>query len=87
MNNQEGIGPRNGGGSIILHSYMLPLEREFEQETVNGVEYTNPDSTQRFFQWLVGYVDDSSILIKLEHMGCEVTAEQMLEAAKRCLEV
>ena len=64
---------------------MLPLEKAYEYETGHGVAYTNPDSSRKFFQWLVSYVDDNTILVKLENLGYENTAEKMIEVAKRCL--
>ena len=66
---------------------MLPLEHVYEQETGHGVEYTNPYSSHLIFRWLVGFVNDNSILIKLENSVYKDTVGKILEAAKRCLEV
>lgn len=43
--------------------------------------------THTLCQWLVGFADNNSIMLKLENMGYEDTAQPMLEAMKRCLEV
>ena len=85
VNNPGGLGQGNGGGPTSFHSLMLPLEKAYENETGRGVEYTNPDSSRQFFQWLIGYVDDNTILIKMEHLGYEDTAAQMIEVTKKCL--
>ena len=66
---------------------MLPLEKAYERETGHGVAYTNPDSSRHFFQWLIGYVDDNTILIKLENLGYEDTAGKMIAVAKKCLSI
>ena len=66
---------------------MLPLEKAYESETGRGVEYSNPDKTRRFFQWLVGFVDDNTILIKLERLGYDDPAATMLKEAKKCMEI
>ena len=54
---------------------MLPLEKAYEQETDHEVEYTNPDSSRRLVQWLISYVDENTMLIKLEHLDYEDTAQ------------
>ena len=62
---------------------MLPLEKAYESETGHGVKYTNPDSSRFFFQLLIGYVDDNTILVKMENLGYADTAAQMIEVAKK----
>ena len=66
---------------------MLPLEKSYEAETGRGVEYSNPKKTDVFFQWLVGFVDDNTFLIKLEKLGYQNPNEVMLKEAKRCMEI
>ena len=57
-----GIGTRQSrGGAIIWHSRILVLERAYKKDTGQGVEYYNPESLRRFFQWLVRFVDGKSI--------------------------
>ena len=65
INNPGGLGQGNGGEPARYYSLMLPLEKVYEYETNHGVEYTNPDSSRRFFPWLISYVDDNIILVKL----------------------
>ena len=64
---------------------MLSLEKTYESETGHGVAYTNPDSSRQLFQWLIGYVDDNTILINIDNMGYEDTATHMVEVATKCL--
>ena len=85
--NPGGLGQGNGGACVSWHSHMLTLEKAYERETGHSVTYNNPDNTRTFCQWLVGFVDDNSIMLKLENLGYEDAAPTMLEAAKRCLEV
>ena len=40
-----------------------------------------------FLQWLIRYVDDYTILVKLENLGYKNTASEMIEVAKKCLGV
>ena len=86
-NDAGGLGQGNGGASVSCHSHMLPLETSYEAKTGQGVEYTNPGNTIHFFQWLVGFVDDNSIILKLENLGYTYAAETMLVAAKQYMEI
>jgi len=70
---------------VSWHRHILPLEKAYESET--GVEYVNLDSTRQFSQWSVVFVDDNSILIKMENLGYADSAGKILKVAKRCLEV
>ena len=58
------------------HSHMLVLEKSYDMSTWNKVLYVNPDSTREFCQWLVGFVDDNSILFKIENLGYDCPAEK-----------
>ena len=51
------------------------------------MEYINPDSSRNFKQWLVGFVDDNYLLLKLNKMGYDAPAEKHIEEAKRSLEI
>ena len=86
-NNAGELGQGNGGASVSWYSHMLPLEKAYESETRHVVQYSNPDNTRQFFQWLVGFVDDNSIIFKLENLGYSNAAETMLIAAKQCMEI
>ena len=66
---------------------MLVLDSVYTKETGQGAEYYKPDSSLRFFQLQVGFVDDNPILIKLENLGFSDTSGTMLEVVKRCIEV
>jgi len=63
INNPGGLGQGNVSGAPEFHSMMLPLEKNYESETGHEVAYTNPDSSKRFFQWLISYVDENTILV------------------------
>ena len=65
---------------------MLILENAYEAITEQTVAYNNPDFTQTFRQWLVGFVDDNSILFKMENLGYESHSQIMVEEATKCLE-
>ena len=66
---------------------MLPPETTYEAETGHRIKYTNPDNTRHLFQWLVGFVDDNSIIIKLENLGYTNAVETMIVAAKQYMEI
>ena len=87
INNPGGLGQGNGGGPTSFHSLMLPLEKSYEAETGHGVAYTNPDSSRHSFQWSISYVDDNTILVKMENLDHEDIAQKMIEVAKKCLGV
>ena len=55
--------------------------------TRHSVIYTNLDNTYTFYQWLFGFVDDNSMMLKLENSGYNDVAGPMTEAVKHCLEV
>ena len=63
---------------------MLVLEKDYDMITRNKVHYVNPNSTNEFCQWLVGFVDDNSILFKLENLGYDYPVEIMVISAKEC---
>ena len=73
--NPGGIGQGNGAGPVSFHSHMLPLEQAYEEETGQHVEYSNPDSTRLFSQWLIGFVDDNTLLMQLNGLGFEAPVE------------
>ena len=85
INNPEVLGQGNGGGPASFRSLMLPLEKAYKYEINHGVDYTNPDSTMRFSQWIISHVDNNTILVKLENLGYKDTAEQMIVVTCKCL--
>ena len=66
---------------------MLPLVKGYEMETKHRVKYSNPDNTRNFFQCLIGFVDDNSILLKLEGLGYTHAIEGLLTATKTCMDI
>ena len=84
--NPGGLGQGNGGGCVSWNSQMLILEDAYEATTDQTVDYTNPDDTRKFRQWLVGFVDDNSILFKMENLGYETHYLKMVENTTNCLE-
>ena len=69
------------------YSHMLVLERAYELTTGIQVNYTNPDASRNFHQWLVVFFNDNTILHKLENLGYDSNGDKILEAAKKYLEV
>ena len=56
--------------------------------TNERVVFTNPDSTKKFIQWIVGYVDDNTLLTQIEGDRFLPNAtKKLIEKAKRCLEI
>ena len=68
------------------HRHVLVLEKAYEISTSNTVGYNNPDSSLKFRQWLVGFVEDNSLFLKLKNLGYEAPAEKLIEEAKSSLE-
>lgn len=58
---------------------MIPIEKAYEAEICNRFEYTNLDKLQQFFQWLVRFMDDNSILLKIENFSYDNYAYIMLQ--------
>ena len=52
--NFGGLGQGNGGASVSWYSHMLPLEKVYEAETGEGVEYHNPDKNKAVFPMASG---------------------------------
>lgn len=71
------------GVGIAICSYLKIL---MKYESGN-VEHSNLDSTRIFCQWLVDFVDDTSIMLNLENLGYYSSAHNMLEAAIYFMEV
>ena len=64
---------------------MLPLEQAYSKEAGQQVNFSNPDSIRKFSQWLIGLVDDNTLLIKLQNLGFDAPVEPHLEVARACL--
>ena len=68
------------------HSHILPREKAYEAETGQGVESHNPDKIRHFVR-LMDFVDDNSIIIKLEDLVYNNAALCMITATKKCMEI
>ena len=86
-NNNGGLGQGNSGAGLSWHSHILSLEKAYEAETGKGVKYFNPDKSRRVFQWLVRFVDDNSIMIRIENLGYTKLATIMLLAATKYIKI
>ena len=51
------------------------------------MNFSNPDSTCLFSKWLIGFVDDNILIMKLDNPGFEAPVEQLLEVATKGLGV
>ena len=69
LSNPGGLVQGNECVCVSWHSHMLTLEKAYEQEMGHRVTYNNPDNTRSFCQWLVGFVDNNLIMLKLENLG------------------
>ena len=86
--NLGGIGQGNGAGPISWHSHCLVLVIAYKIMTNERVVFTNPDSSKKFIQWLVGYVDDNTLLTKLNEKEFSPNAHpELIKKAKICLEI
>ena len=84
--NPGGLGQGNGAGCVSWHSHMLVLEEAYEKSTSNTVEFGNPDSMGKFRQWLVGFVDDNSLLFSFKNLGYDEPAVKLIKEAKNSRE-
>ena len=66
---------------------MIVLEKAYETETGNRVEYYNPDETKRSCRCPMGFMDTNYIMFKMENLGFDGPVENMLEEAKKNIEV
>ena len=86
--NHGGIGQGNGAGPQSYHSQLLPQVEAYEAMTDQGLRFSNPDGTLNFFQWLIGFVDDNTILLMLKDPSfASSKIEELLEETKRCIDV
>lgn len=86
--NLGGLGQGNGAGPSSWHSHCLVLVKAYEIMTNERVTFQNPQSRRKFIQWLVGYVDDNTLLTKLESTNfIPQASHEMIKKAQNCLEV
>ena len=60
--NLGGSGQGNRGGAIYWHSHMEPLLLVYSKEN-KGFSFQDPIEVFNSIQWIVGYVDDNSLLL------------------------
>lgn len=64
--NIGGLGQGNGSGPPSWHSHCLPLESSYKSMTDNKIEFTTASGLLKLKQWLVGYVDDNTLLAQIK---------------------
>ena len=75
--NLGGAGQGNGGGPISWHSHMEPLLLAYTKLNA-GFSFEDPTQLLQFVQWIVGYVDDNSLILTFR--DGQSSQEAMLEA-------
>ena len=58
----SGSGQGNGGEPICWHAHMEPLLIAFSKDN-KGFYFEDPSQIIKFLQWVVGYVDDNSLIL------------------------
>ena len=58
----SGCGQGNGGGPISWHAHMEPLIIAYAKDS-RGFSFKDPGHLLHFLQWVVGYVDDNSLIL------------------------
>ena len=83
-----GVGQGNGAGPQSYHGQLLPQVLAYEQIANQGVAFVNPQGTKTFYQWLIGYVDDNSILLMVRDETFAVNMmDKLLTEARRCVDI
>ena len=75
----SGCGQGNGGGPISWHAHMEPLIKAYANHN-KGFSFKDPADLVNFLQWVVGYVDDNSLILTFRE-GQNIP-EVLLEAQK-----
>ena len=70
-NRLGGIGQGSGNGPMSWHSHMLALIDAYEAKVPHRAFFNSPDKSIILEQWLVGFVDDNTILFTLKDAGFE----------------
>ena len=84
--NPGGIGQGSGGGPQAYHSHILVKAQAYENLTNQCIKFNNPDGTEGFSQWLIGFVDDNSILISVQNLDFTKTmVDELLNECKQCI--
>ena len=77
-NNLGGIGQGAGNGPSSWHSHMLPLIDAFEELIPHRATFISPDEKFIISQWLIGFVDDNTIIFTMKDTHFKATIEEKL---------
>ena len=77
----SGCGQGNGGGPISWHAHMEPLIQAYAKDN-RGFSFQDSAHLISFLQWVVGYVDDNSLILTFRD-GESIT--EVLRAAHQAL--
>ena len=77
-NNLGGIGQGAGDGPSSWHSHMLPLIDAFEELIPHRATFISPDKKIIISQWLIGFVDDNTIIFTMKDTHFKAAIEEKL---------
>ena len=87
-NKLGGIGQGSGEGPVSWHSQMLALIDSYEELIPHRAFFTSPDKTLKITQWLVGFVDDNTIVFTIKDpLFARDNIQNLFNMANECLEV
>ena len=67
---------------------MLPLEIAYEKMSKDNVTFYNPTRTQELKQWVVRFVDNNTLMAKINDRAFQLdAAHKLIEMAKSNLEI
>ena len=85
-NNPGGIGQGSDGGPQGYHSHLIAKVKADESLTDQCIKFNNPDGSFGFLQWLVGFVDDNSILLSVTKKDfTKSMIDEILSECKKCI--
>ena len=86
--NPGGIGQGNGAGPQSYHGHLLIKIMAYEALKNHDMSFKNPDGTSETFQWLVGFVDNNTILLMLRDPSFRGSMiKEILMVAKECIDI
>ena len=84
--NPGGIGQGSGAGPQSYHSHLLIKAAAYETLTDRNLQFKSPDGTDIFTQWLVGFVDDNTILFSIPNKDFSQTLiDKLLTECEKCV--
>ena len=87
INNLGGIGQGSGAGPVSWHSHMLLLMESFEELAPHRAHFMSPDKKVKISQWLIGFVDNNTIVFTLKDKSFNIEAiKRLFWMANECLE-